>query len=272
MERARKALPEKLEKRVPELDILRGIAVLLMICDHFFFDLWGLLPPLFSDYPAALDALARNYWNWEVRTVVRTAVLFVFFSLTGVCSSFSKSNLKRGGRLLAVAMVLTAGTYLAGRISGDIDMTIVFGVLHCIALSLLLVGLLEKCRCGKYVYLALGIVLWGVGLATPYLTDVHSISYGSEPFLPLLLKAMLGLAECGSDCFPLPSTCGQIFIGVFLGKQFYGERRSVFGWRYRDNVLTFLGRHSLWVYFAHQILLPLITCLVLLCLGYTFDF
>ncbi len=271
MERVRKACPEKLEQRAPELDILRGIAVLLMICDHFFFDLWGLLPSLFSDYPSALEAVAEDDWYWGVRGAGRAVGRFVFFSLTGVCSSFSKSNLKRAARLLAVALALTAGTFLVGTLSGDIDLTIVFGVLHCIALSLLLVGLLEKIHCGKWVYLALGVTLWGIGLAIPLLTNVRWISYRSEPFLPLLLKSVLGLASCGSDCFDLPSTCGQIFVGVFLGKQFYRERRSLFGWRYRNNLLTFLGRHSLWVYFAHQILLPVLTCLVLLCLGYTLD-
>lgn len=257
------------QSRAKELDLLRGAAVLLMIADHFFFDLWGLLPMLFSDYPKALDVLGRNYWNWEVRAVVRPVVLFVFFSLTGVCSSFSRSNLARGAKLFVVAMALTGATFAVGFLTDDPDLTITCGVLHCIAIALLLVGITEKLRWNKWVYLGVGVLLWGAGIAINLIVQPKLVSYASEPFFPLLGKAFLGLAMCGSDCFPFPEVCGQILIGVFLGKQFYRERKSRLKSPYRNHPLTFLGRHSLWIYFAHQLLLPVLTAGVLLAMGYT---
>lgn len=257
------------ESRAKELDLLRGAAVLLMIADHFFFDLWGFLPPLFSDYPKALDVLGRTYWNWEVRAIVRPIVLFVFFSLTGICSSFSRSNLARGGKLFAVAMALTGCTFIVGTLTDDIDLTITCGVLHCIALALLLVGVTEKMRWSKWGDLAFGILLWGAGIAIEILAQPKLIRYAEEPFLPLLGKAFLGLAQCGSDCFAFPAVCGQIFIGVFLGKQFYSARKSRLKSPYRNHLLTFFGRHSLWVYFAHQLLLPVLIAGVMLAMGYT---
>lgn len=259
----------KWASRAKELDLLRGIAVLLMIADHFFFDLFGLLPGLFTDYPRALMLLGRNYWGWEVRAVIRPIVLFVFFSLTGICSSFSRSNLARGGKLFAVAMVLTAGTFAAGYLTHDLDLTITCGVLHCIALSLLLVGVTEKLHLNKWGYLSIGLLLWGAGIAVNLIAQPELTSYYREPFFPLLGKSFLGLAMCGSDCFAFPEVCGQIFLGVFLGKQFYRERKSLLKSPYRNHPLTFLGRHSLWVYFAHQILLPLLTAGVLFAMGYT---
>lgn len=260
---------KKRQSRAKELDILRGAAVLLMIADHFFFDLWGFLPGLFADYPKALDVLGRNYWNWEVRAVVRPVVLFVFFSLTGVCSSFSRSNLARGGKLFAVAMALTGATFAVGMLTDDPDLTITCGVLHCIAIALLLVGVTEKLRWNKWVDLGFGVLLWGAGIAIELIAKPKLVSYASEPLLPLLGKAFLGLTQCGSDCFAFPQVCGQIFIGVFLGKQFYSERKSLLKSPYRNHPLTFLGRHSLWVYFAHQILLPVLTAGVLTAMGYT---
>lgn len=258
------------ESRAKELDLLRGAAVLLMIVDHCFFNLWGLLPELFSDYPRALRTFAIDYWNGDLRAVVRPIVLFIFFSLTGVCSSFSRSNLARGGKLFAVAMVLTGGTFAAGYLIDDVDLTIACGVLHCISLSLLLVGVTEKLRMNKWIYLGAGVLLWGAVIAVELTVQPELISYWSEPLLPLLGKSFLGLAKCGSDCFAFPEVCGQIFIGVFLGKQFYRERKSRLKSPYRNHLLTFFGRHSLWVYFAHQILLPLLSAGVLLALGYTF--
>lgn len=257
------------QSRAKELDLLRGAAVLLMIADHFFFDLWGFLPMLFSDYPKALDVLGRNYWNWEVRAIVRPIVLFIFFSLTGVCSSFSRSNRARGGKLFAVAMVLTGATFAVGFLTDDPDLTITCGVLHCIAIALLLVGITEKLHWNKWMYLGFGVLLWGAGVAINLIAQPTLISYADEPFFPLLGKSFLGLAMCGSDCFAFPEVCGQILIGVFLGKQFYSERKSRLKSPYRNHPLTFLGRHSLWVYFAHQILLPVLAAGVLLAMGYT---
>ena len=42
---------QKKGTRIYELDLFRGIAVLLMIFDHFMYDLGWLFPVLFSDYP-----------------------------------------------------------------------------------------------------------------------------------------------------------------------------------------------------------------------------
>lgn len=262
-------MKKSFENRALELDLLRGCAVILMIFDHFMFDLWGLLPGIFDTYPRAVRLFAMEYWEWDVRYAVRIAVVFVFLALTGICSSFSRSNLKRGGKLLAVAMALTAGTFLAGKLTGNIDMTITFGVLHAIAFSLLLVGLLEKLKANKWLYLALGILLWGTGICIALTQEVHLVSYASGDFFVLLGKAVLGLTMIGSDCFDLLTTCGQIFIGMFLGKWLYGKRSSLFGWSYHNNPLSFMGRHSLWIYFAHQILLPVLVSAVLLCMGYT---
>lgn len=265
-------MTKRLQNRALELDLLRGAAVLLMILDHCMFDLWGLLPAFFDDYPRALRLFAMDYWVWDVRLAVREVVLFVFLALTGICSSFSRSNLKRGGKLMAVALVLTAVTFAVGKLSRNIDMTITFGILHCIALTLLLIGLLELLHPSKWVYLALGILLWGIGIYISATTEVTIAGYGTENFFVLFGKAFLGTVQIGSDCFPFPSTAGQILVGMFLGKCFYKERSSLFGWKYHNNPLTFMGRHSLWIYFAHQVILPVLAAAVLLCMGYTLAF
>lgn len=258
---------EKLKKRAMELDLIRGFAVLLMMFDHLMYDFWGLLPSFIKGFPLDLRLLAIEYWYWDVRVYVRIGVVFLFFALTGICSSFSRSNLGRGVKLFAVAMGLTAVTWAAGYFTGNINMTIAFGVLHAIAISLILVGLLEKLHTNKWVYLGVGVALVALGIWIEQYNEGF-VSYKGADLLPLIGKAVVGLADCGSDCFALPATAGQIFIGVFLGKQFYSERRSLLFKAYHNNPLTFIGRHSLIVYFAHQVLFPLIAAAVFLCLGY----
>ncbi|MBO4366939.1 MAG: DUF1624 domain-containing protein [Clostridia bacterium] len=271
----REARKEKRKGRVTELDALRGVAVLLMILDHTAFALWGLLPMAFRDFPASegftgkLVDLAKDYWTWGVRIGVRYVILFVFLGLTGVCCSFSRSNLKRGLKLLAAAMVLTLGTFVIGKVTGERDITIVFGVLHCIATALILIGILEKITSCKWVYLCIGVLLTGLGIVL----RVHGspfVSYASGPFPELFGKAFVGLIEIGSDCFAFPLHAGQIFIGVFLGKLLFKDRQPVYRKPsvYRDNFLTFVGRNSLWIYLLHQVLIPLLIGIVLAVCGF----
>lgn len=260
-------MKEKLKKRAMELDLIRGFAVVLMMFDHLMYDFWGLLPSVIKNYPLDLRLLGLDYWYWDVRRVVRIGVIFLFFALTGICSSFSRSNLARGTKLFAVAMVLTGATWVAGQFTGNPNMTIAFGVLHAIAVSLILVGILEKLNTNKWIYLALGVLLVGAGI---WIAQYNAgfVSYKGADVVSLVGKTILGFAECGSDSFDLPTTAGQIFVGVFLGKQFYRERKSLVFKSYHNNPLTFIGRHSLIVYFAHQVLFPVLAVLVFLCMGY----
>ena len=255
-----------LQKRIPELDIARGIAVLLMIFDHAMYDLWGLMPVLFPGFMGSGPAsFAVRYWNWNVRTSVRVVILFVFMALTGICCSLSKSNLKRGIRLLGVALLLTAATFVIGIVISDPEMTITFGVLHCIALALILIGILDRAVKNKWFYLAAGLVLVGIGIAVG---KPDFVKYSSENIFLLILKEIVGIVSCGSDCFAFPLYGGQIFIGVFLGKLLYREKKSLIpNAKYRNGPVTFVGRNSLLVYFGHQMLLPVLMALILLCAG-----
>lgn len=264
---------QRSSNRIAEIDILRGIAVFLMIFDHMMFDIFGLMPSVFADFPragfsAALCRAAQSYWSWDVRIVLRYAVVFVFLSVTGICCSFSRSNLKRGCRLMLVALALTAVTLGVGILVDDIDMMVAFGVLHCIALTLIIIGLLEKLGTGKWVYLALGVLMLIIGIMLESESRFVSFEQGDIPMT--VLRAVLGFVSCGSDSFPLPLNGGQIFIGVFLGKHLYSQRRSLIkNAKYPENALTLVGRHSLAVYCAHQMIIPLIFGVILLLCGFS---
>ncbi len=262
-----------LSNRILEIDLLRGICVLLMIFDHFMYDFFGILPSVIKEYPLRQDGFremylaSRRYWNWDVRVITRYIVIFFFLALTGICCSFSKSNLKRGLKLGVVALGVTLATFVVGQVTGSINMTIAFGVLHCIALALIVIGLIEKYLKSKWIYLVLGLVMTAGG-GHLYL-QAEKLYYGSENIFLILLKSIVGIAKCGSDCFPFFFFGGQIFLGVFLGKLLYQKKKSLFSWKYHNNPLTFIGRNSLFIYIAHQILLPVILGIIMLICGYS---
>lgn len=261
---------EKLLNRVIELDVLRFIAVVLMVFDHLMFNLWGLLPSLFSDYPFSLYQIGVRYWDWEVRIILRYFILFIFLGVSGICCSFSKSNLNRGCKLMCVALLLTFATSLIGDFIGDSDLMITFGVLHCIALALILIGLLEKITKNKWVYLAIGIIMVGFGLYFEISSKYGNYQYYNDtPFYKYMLEQIIGLKSYGSDSFAFLLNGGQIFIGVFLGKLLYANKKSLFkNKQYKNNFMTFIGRNSLFVYLLHQVILPVLLSLILLIFGY----
>ena len=82
-----------------------------------------------------------NYYIGKI-----SAILFML--LSGISSSLSRNNMKRGLRVLAFALVITAVTYLY-----DPKLTIVFGILHFLGIHLLY-PLLSKMN--KYLLIIIG--------------------------------------------------------------------------------------------------------------------
>lgn len=108
--------------RIELMDALRGLAVCLMVLHHFLYDLCAFLgAPWWLFTNPVFDVLHYFF-----------AGLFIF--LSGISSDFSRSNLKRGAKAMAIALGITLVTYF-------MDMTIVFGVLHLLASCMLLFGL-----------------------------------------------------------------------------------------------------------------------------------
>lgn len=263
---------ERLRSRITEIDLLRGICVFLMVFDHIMVDLWYFLPSIFNGFPPVegfwyeMVKFAYHWWVWPVRIWVRNVIVFFFLALTGISCSFSKSNLKRGLFLTAVALALSLVTFILGKIMGDPDMFIAFGILNLISLCIVLIALIEKLTQNKWVYLAIGATMMIVGAF--FLKEVDT-SYSSGNFFVLFFKAFIGLIIIGPDCYSFLFYGGQIFIGVFLGKLLYPERKPLlFKKGYSNNFVTFTGRHSLFVYIAHQVVVPLVLALAVLISGF----
>lgn len=271
------SLTDKKEKnRIIEIDIIRGIAVLFMIFDHFIFDLWGVLPVVFKDYPRSdfsikLYNFAVNYWVWGFREVFRYFVVFMFLGIVGVCASFSKNNINRGKKLLMVALFLTIGTLIFSIISGSYSNIILFGTLHCIALSLILIGLLEKVVKKDYVYFILGFLMILIGIYFEFIYKVVEISSSSSlvDIIRIVFGQFIGIYECGGDTMPILLNGGQVIIGVYIGKILYKKRESLFKKKYSNNIVTFIGRNSLAIYFLHQVLIPVFLIFIFMIFGFT---
>ena len=247
------AMGKSRTERVFELDALRGLALLMMVLHHFIFDL---------RYLYALDVFAFQE-TWWFENLLRPVFLNIFLIVSGICCTFSRSNARRGLRLLAFSLGLTAVTSAASWFSG-LDFYVLFNILHLLAVGTLLYAALTGAelkwgqrlrRVDVLLLLLAAIIIWLSSLLP------HWLPSGSYWLLPLGLypENVTGMA----DYLPIIPWLGFFLVGALIGRQAYASRQTVFpgapGWLLTiSRPLEFLGRHSLLIYILHQAVLILI--------------
>jgi uncharacterized membrane protein len=235
-----------INQRFIEIDIVRGIAVIMMVIYHLLFDLW-----FFSLYGIPVTT---GFWKYFA---VATASLFLI--LVGVSVTISAAHaekilsgrnfylkfVRRGITILLVAAGITLITwwYLGG------EGFIIFGILHLIGFSIILSPLFF--HRGKKTLLAGAVVI----VAGLLLMQVHGPVY----LIPL---GVFPESFYSVDYTPIFPWFGMVLAGIFLGETLYPEGRRGFTLpqfpvtgkiaTYPGTILGFLGKHSLIIYIIHQ--------------------
>jgi len=235
------AKPAVRASRIWEIDFLRGVSILLVIGYHLLYDLGDYVGlPRFLGWSTNLSTTA-----W---TVAQHFFAGLFVLLSGVSSTLTRSNTRRGLRLLAVALALTLATYLIAvwlHLFDPAD-TILFGILHCLAVSMLLYGAaFKKVSAAANALLGAGVV--GLAALLPILKKALVIR--SDWLIPFGLPSP---TFSSLDYFPLIPWFGVFLIGAALGRSVYAKKEGLLPWRMPANFVNFAGRHSLLIYILHQ--------------------
>ncbi len=216
--------------RIWELDLLKGIAFLMMVWDHTVYDLDALF---------GVDLSALGLFKEGVGVICAV----IFTTVCGVSITLGKHNVKHGLRLLGLALALTAGTVLADTFF-DLGVTIWFGILHFLGIAMLLGYWIKRLPTWAIAALSVGCFLLGGYLRT-VTVDI--------PFLfPIGLRTA---SFTSADYYPLFPHLGYVCAGILLGRLLYGAKKTRFpslGESIPARALCFLGRHTLLLYFAHQ--------------------
>jgi uncharacterized membrane protein len=225
---------EAVSSRIWEIDFLRGLSILLVIGYHLLFDV--------GQYAGVEKLLG---FTTDLSTVAWTIAQHffagLFVVLSGTSSTLTRSNLRRGVRLLGISFAVTAVTYLF-----DPSEAIWFGILQCLAVSMLLYGAAFT-RAGAAACAAWGAVVLGLGAALPAIKSALAVRY--DWLLPLGLHSP---SFSSFDYFPLIPWFGVFLLGAALGKAVYAGRKSLLPWRMPRTFINAAGRYSLWIYLAHQ--------------------
>jgi uncharacterized membrane protein len=216
-------IPVNIPSRIWEIDFLRGIAVIMMIMFHLVVDLTDF-------YGYHLNYLS-GFWYYEGKV---TAMLFML--LAGTSTVFSKNITRRGLVVFGWGMILTVITYLY-----DPTTYIRFGILHFLGCCLLLYCFADAMENRWIILLAVLTIALG---------DVAAeISVTSEWLVPL------GITPTGYktlDYYPLVPWAGVFLLGVLVGRGMYMQPRSMLPMMPHSCVITYVGRHSLFIYLVHQ--------------------
>lgn len=225
------------------LDTVRGVCILSMVAYHGMYDLvdiFGLPSAWYTGLPGYI---------WQ------QSICWTFILLSGMCWQLSRHHVKRGLLLVGCGAAISLITWLAMP-----SQRILYGVLNLLGLSALLLIPLDK--------LFRKVPAWaGLGGALLLFALTKNVSRGSLGFeglvlcqLPSWLYVTDLLAVAGfpsptfwsTDYFPLLPWfflfCAGYFLWGLLSQSERAKERLASGVR----PLSFLGRHSLIIYLAHQ--------------------
>ena len=231
-------------KRYIELDLLRGLAILLMIFGHILWD---------------LDYFGLVKINSTLYSILQYIVPPLFFILVGMSiiagrknHTFTKEQEKkyyekmiiRGLKIFNLGMFLTIASLFAMP-----ETPVYFGVLHCIGISIILSTIFLKYKHYNFIFAVLILSL------SVLFSQIHLQN-------PSILHMVFGIHQADIwkytvDYFPLVPWFGLTLLGMGIGNILYvKEKRSFkvpsFSYLRPVKLFSWFGRHSLEIYLIHQ--------------------
>ncbi|AFQ46060.1 heparan-alpha-glucosaminide N-acetyltransferase [Desulfosporosinus meridiei] len=212
------------KQRFGEIDLLRAIAIVLMVIFHLVYDL--------REFAGVKINYQDPFWFLLGKT---SALLFMF--LSGLASGFSRSPIRRGVKVLLLGMGITGVTYLALG-----DMYVRFGILHFLGVTMILAPFLYSLASSILWALAGASVLLGLWFKKVLVETSLLIPFG------LLYKGFGSI-----DYYPLLPYGSATFLGILAYRHFYAqESEPVFALQLNSKPIIWLSRNSLMIYLVHQ--------------------
>ncbi|WP_050807036.1 heparan-alpha-glucosaminide N-acetyltransferase [Acetonema longum] len=208
--------------RIWEIDLVRGICIVMMVAFHLVVDLRE-----FYHQPLEYQS---GFWFYLGRVTVA-----VFMFIAGVSSVLNRRIIRHGLTVLAAGCLITAATRIFTP-----DLYVRFGILQFMGVAILSVPVMGKLSSIWLVVAALLVLL--AGQAIQGLT-------GHWLLLPL---GIMYEGYRSFDYYPLIPWYSVFLLGMVAGRLFYAEKKGKISPITGLNWLARIGRHSLSIYLVHQ--------------------
>jgi len=214
--------------RIPLIDELRGIAVLLMAVFHFCYDL-----SVFNFIPFEMNG---GFYTW-----FRFLIVTLFFLSVGASLYLGHAPKIKWGKfwfrelkIFVGALIISISTFIMYPSSW-----VWFGVLHFIVVSSIITL--------PFLKIPTLAALIGVAIFVLHnITDWFNLSFAHT-----LLADTLHLPPGTQDLTRLIPWLGMVLIGVYFGKMRFWGLRSI-AVSFVKKPISWLGQHSLIFYLVHQ--------------------
>ena len=245
------------KKRIGLIDELRGFAVVIMLIYHTLY---------LCDVIFALPVTEKLFYSF----MPVKPLSGIFIIVAGISSACSRSNLRRGLKLLAVALGITLVTALLLPLVGMDGFGIYFGVLHLLSVSILLFSFLRPLiskippvlgigLCVLFYILTAGIGEGYLGIPPAFILELPPELYE----LPYLFPFGIITEDFASaDYFPVFPKIFMFFAGTCFGGIIKNTELPDSVYRVRIKPLAALGRRALAVYVIHIPVLYAVICLI----------
>lgn len=224
--------------RIYFLDELRA-ALIGMIIYHAAYDLYAVFGLRFDFY--------STLWN-----ALQLAVCCTFIIIAGISARLTKNALKHGLMVLGAGLLMTLGTYIFMP-----ELTIWFGILHFLGISMIIYHLLRKSinKAPELIFAVLSLLTFLCLRGLPS----GSILFGkvSVPRELYFTKwagpvGFPGPGFSSADYFPLLPWFFLFLFGCFIGKYFKERRVPAFMMRRHSPFLCNIGSNTLIIYILHR--------------------
>lgn len=231
--------PPPTTARLWEIDVARGVAVVLMIFFHLMWDLQFLGLSDVNVFSTPWQAFARGIGS-SFAFLMGLSLALVGARLRSSATLWHYA-LRRGGLIFGLGMLITLATYLALG-----DQYVRFGILHLLGSMLVLAAPLMFAPAWAAFVVGVAMIILGVLLSGQTIAG---------PWLLWLGVQQVGVAM--ADYYPLLPWGGPMVLGVAVGQWVYPggvRRRALPDLAPAAPVrgLALLGRHSLLIYLVHQ--------------------
>jgi uncharacterized membrane protein len=223
-------------KRFWEIDLLRTVAIVMMITFHVLY-----LLNYFNIHNTGVPGVQYGFWWWFPRVTGGTFIFTAGVSLTITYSRSKRTSgfLLKGLKIFAWGMGITLLTWLIAP-----NEYVRFGILHFFGIAFILAPFFLRFR---FINLILGAALMALGT---YLLEQRIL----VDFPWLLWLGLIPHGFSTLDYWPLLPWFGLFLVGMFFGKILYpqGNRRLDIH-EFSNPVtsaLTLPGRHPLLIYLA----------------------
>ncbi|WP_135613047.1 heparan-alpha-glucosaminide N-acetyltransferase [Methanococcoides sp. AM1] len=240
----------ELHERFWEIDLLRGIAIIMMVGFHLLYDI---------NYLGAYDINLATGPGFIIGRL--SAILFIMIGGISLSLSYSRKQriydpvsgfikyTKRGLKIFLWGMVITAGSYIFLR-----DGVIVFGILHFIGVAIILAYPFLKYKVANLM-LAIPVIALGSWMQTFDIGNTWLFWIGLRPE-----------GFHSYDYFPLFPWFGVLLLGIFLGNSLYPNYKRTSLTSGIPNIsamlsvktLCYMGERSLLIYLLHQPMLVIL--------------